>query len=101
MADLNILERLFGAKPVLSNEESFPLDRRRTPFNPMWGPNTGKPEAAPMRYIRGELEMMARKRGIRSDDPFEMAAQIETWRRFGYGTKKDKDAERVKQWLER
>jgi hypothetical protein len=107
VADLNILERLFGilstgtykAADPLENEERFPLERRRLQFDPIQGEATGEPEPPQERfeYDPGMLDLLARESGFASDDRFQLESKLEFWR----SPKSIDDRQRLKEYLER
>jgi len=59
---------------------------RRIPFDPRLPSNQPPPSqpAPEQRYIPGELDLMRQAMGIASDDPFQLAASLEAYRRSGY-----------------
>jgi len=108
MSDFNVLERIFG---FLSHGTTGPADplegtdpdyetRRRIAFDPTYGQH--EPIAPEQRYIPGELDFMARERGIASDDPYQLSAKLEAWKQYGHQRKMDdEDRRMLREYLER
>jgi len=107
MADLNILERLFGI--ISGNDiEQRTLDQRellrrepvrRIGFDPTQGPNTGEafdPSSIPVDISGGQLEELRKQQGLASDDPGQIAAKLNAYQRG-----LNRDQRRLREYLQR
>lgn len=107
MADLNILERLFGilsgknvvGETLQQNETLRAEPTRRIQFDPIQGQGTGEPfdpSTIPVDTSGGQLEELRKLKGFASDDPGQIGAKLEAYRRG-----LSRDEQRMREYLER
>ena len=81
----NIIAKFMSAPQiprVLEQTETPIMPKRRTDFGMTYGEATGKVRKRPDLYIPGQLDVLAEQMGIASDDPYQLAAKLEAYKRW-------------------